>query len=61
MTPRNAPTRIEAARHRADGAKKVAAVTAAVAFAAVVLLARASHSGDASTSSRATARVATAS
>ena len=61
MTPRNAPTRIETARHRADGAKEVPAVTAVVTFAAVVPLARASHSGHASTSSRATARVATGS
>jgi hypothetical protein len=43
MTPKPAPTRIKAAQHRAEGAKKVAAATAAVAFAAVVLLARVSH------------------
>jgi len=50
MTPKPAPTRIEAAQQRADGAKKVAAISAAVAFAAVVLLARVSHPAHASSS-----------
>jgi hypothetical protein len=45
------PTRIDAARRRAAGAKELAVATAAAGFIAVLLLARAGHPGHAATSS----------
>ena len=47
-----APTRIEEARRRAAGAKQAAVALTAAGFLAVVLLARGSHPGQSSTSSR---------
>jgi hypothetical protein len=46
-----APSRIEEARRRALGAKQAAVALAAAGFLAVLLLARGSHPGQASTSS----------
>ena len=43
-------TRIEAAKRRAAGAKRTVAATSAAGFVAVLLLARASHPGHATTS-----------
>ena len=43
-------TRIEAARRRASGAKQIAVAAAAAGFLATLLLARASHPGQAATS-----------
>ena len=45
------PTRIEAARHRAAGAKELAVASAVAGFIAVLLLARAGHPGHAASSS----------
>jgi len=45
------PSRIEEARRRALGAKQAAVALAAAGFLAVLLLARGSHPGQASTSS----------
>jgi len=50
-------TRIEVARRRAAGAKRALAVVSAAAFAATLLLARASHPGHATPSRTSSATV----